>query len=115
MSQILLRGRKIEKNLKSKKPHRELSRIWLLLLEVWGELKKECGMNQGSAELGTQAGQSGRSLRVKAAPRPAPMCSALQMCPGGLVHVISNPYKNLKLYITFFYFMVRKTWFREVG
>lgn len=48
MSQILLGGRKIEENQISKKPHRELSMNCLLLLGVWNEMRKECGMNQGS-------------------------------------------------------------------
>lgn len=52
MSQILLEGRKGEEYLKSKKLHRELSMICLLLLGVWNEIRKECGKNQGIVESG---------------------------------------------------------------
>ena len=81
ISQLLLGGRKVEECLKSKKPHRELSMICLLLLGVWKEIRKACGVSQGITELGAEAGRSGRGLGEKAAPKPPIICSAFMTHP----------------------------------
>lgn len=78
MSQLLLRGRKVEEYQKSKKPHRELSVICLLLLGVWKEIRNAYGMNQGVAELGTEAGKLvGEGIREEPAPKLFIICVPL--------------------------------------
>lgn len=78
MSQLLLGGRKVEEYWKSKKPHRDLSVICLLLLGVWKEIRNACGMNQGVAGLRTEAGKSvGEGVREEPAPKPFIICVPL--------------------------------------
>lgn len=68
MSQISLGGRKREENLKSEKPQSVSRDLCLWLLEVWNEIRKGSGMNQGTAELG-DTGWGVRAARMKSSPR----------------------------------------------
>lgn len=85
----------MEGYLKSWEPHRELSMVCLLLLEVWNEIRSKCGVNQGAARLGMWEGCLGRGSR-------ATRTNSHLRCPGHVPgehwRIISDPPEDLLLF-----------------